>query len=103
MTEAEWLVCDDWRPLLEFMSGRWTNRKAILYVCAGMRTLWELLIDEGSQDAVEVAECKAEGTATEFDVSFAEYCSEPLFEGLDKPRLYDAASIPYYALSTAPL
>lgn len=98
MTEVEWLVSDDWRPMLAFISSRWTQRKAILYVCAGLRALWELLFDEGSQYAVEEAECVAEGTATAGDVSYAEYCAEPIFDGLNDPCLFNAANIPYLAL-----
>jgi hypothetical protein len=98
MTEAEWLMCMDWRPMLAFLSDRWTKRKAILYVCAGLRAHWELLFDEGSQYAVEVAECVAEGTATAGNVSYAEYCAEPIFDGLNDPCLFNAASIAYLSL-----
>lgn len=83
MIEGEWLTCQDWHPMIAFLSGRWTQRKAMLYICAGLRTLWELLYDEGSQHAVEVAECVAEGAATEGDLSQAEYYAETPTFGYD--------------------
>jgi hypothetical protein len=83
MIESEWLTCENWHPMIAFLSGRWTQRKAMLYICAGLRSLWELLYDEGSQHAVEVAECVAEGTASEGDVSQAEYFAETPTFGYD--------------------
>jgi hypothetical protein len=83
MTEAEWLVCEDWRPMLAFLSSRWTQRKALLYVCAGLRSLWELLYDEGSQGAVEVAERAADGVASDNDIDEASYYAETPTFGYD--------------------
>lgn len=83
MTEAEWLMCEDWRPMLAFLSGRFTQRKAILYVCAGLRSLWELLYDEGSQGAVEVAERAADGVASDDKIREASYWAETPTFGYD--------------------
>jgi hypothetical protein len=65
MTEAEWLACEDPRPLLTFLNGRWGARKARLFGAANVRRAWYLLIDERSRRAVEVAERYADGRATE--------------------------------------
>lgn len=89
MTEAEWLACDDWRPMLAFVSGRWTQRKAMLYVCAGLRSIWELLYDEASQDAVEVVERAADGVASPSDMESAAYYAESPTFGYD----FDAESV----------
>jgi hypothetical protein len=73
VTEAEWLGCEDWRPMLAFLSGRWTDRKARLYVCAGLRCLWDLLYDDASRQAVEVAERQADGAASAAEIHEARY------------------------------
>jgi hypothetical protein len=72
----EWLFCNDWRPMLAFLSSRLTKRKSMLYVCAGLRSLWHLLFDTSSQRAVEVAERTADGKATEDEIYRAAYSAE---------------------------
>src|SRR5581483_6194864 len=107
MTEAEWLACEDWRRMLAFLSGRWTQRKAFLYVCAGLRSIWELLYDEGSQYAVEVAEHAADGAASEDEIRDAGHYAETPTFGVDldlndeqaRSRLYNTAHIAYHCLS----
>jgi hypothetical protein len=73
----------DWHPMLAFLSGQWTQRKAILYVCAGLRRIWNLLYDEGSQFAVEVAERAAEGEVSDDEIRYAAYCAESPTFGYD--------------------
>jgi hypothetical protein len=63
MTEAEWLVGTDPRPLLDELPGRRSSRKLRLLVCACCRRVWELLTDLRSQQAVELAERYADGLA----------------------------------------
>jgi hypothetical protein len=62
--------------MLAFVSDRWTERKAMLYVSAGLRTIWDLLYDYGSQYAVEVAERAADGRASSGEIEAAEHCAE---------------------------
>lgn len=64
MTEAEWLACDDPRPMLEFLDGKADERRLRLFAISCCRRIWGLLIDGRSRRAVEVAEQYAEGTAT---------------------------------------
>jgi hypothetical protein len=70
MTEAEWLACDDPRPMLALLGSRETfltragRRKMRLYACACCRGIWHLLTDERSRHAVVVAEDHADGAAT---------------------------------------
>jgi hypothetical protein len=63
MTEAEWLVCEDPRALLKHVRGGSDQRRLRFFVCACCRRIWDLLADERSRAAVEVAEAFAAGTA----------------------------------------
>ena len=87
MTEAEWLACEDWQPMLARLD-RVGYRKATLYVCAGLRTIWDLLYDETSWNAVEVAERAADGVATQEEIIGATIAAECPTFGFDfEPQL----------------
>jgi hypothetical protein len=51
--------------MLEYLSGKASERKHRLFAIACVRRLWHLLVDPRSRDAVEVAARYAEGSATE--------------------------------------
>src|SRR5262245_21392214 len=61
MTEAEWLACDDPRPMLTFLWKKVSARKLRLFACACCRSVWDLLVDERSRSGIERAEWHAEG------------------------------------------
>jgi hypothetical protein len=67
VTEAQWLTSTDPQSMLEFLSGRVTERKLRLFVCACVRRHWDALNDDCSRRAVEVAERFADGLADEVE------------------------------------
>ena len=64
MTEAEWLICGDPRPMVEYVRVRASERKLRLFLCACARRIWHLLADEAARHTVEVAE------------RFADHCTD---------------------------
>jgi len=89
MTEEQWLSCDDWRPMIAYLSGKISKRKGMLYVCAGLRCISHLLYHDNSRLALETAERAADGMADEREMQFAEYDAEGVTFGQD----FDAATI----------
>ena len=71
MTEAEWLACDDPKPMLEFLRGKASDRKLRLFACACVRCYWSHLSD-GSRRAVEVAEREVDESGNEEPLRLAE-------------------------------
>jgi hypothetical protein len=69
MTEAEWLACNDPKPLLEFLRGKGTDRKLRLFACACCRRAWDSMPDPRSRKAVETAENYADGRATDQELN----------------------------------
>jgi hypothetical protein len=67
VTESEWLSCEDPTAMLEFLraSGRASERRLRLFVCASTRLLWEHLQPGLMQEAVEAAERLADGAPWE--------------------------------------
>ncbi len=83
-TEAEWGVCDDPRAMLEYLGDRISKRKGTLYVCGGLRVIWDRwLYHSYSRSAVEVAERWADGQATGDETGHAAYRAEVPTFGFD--------------------
>ena len=83
MTHEEWLACDDWRPMIELLAGKSSQRKHLLYVCAGLRCIWDSLYSDSSRRAVEIAELVADGKATKDQIEDAKYHAESPTFGYD--------------------
>jgi hypothetical protein len=64
MTETEWLVCEDTKPMLEFLRDRASSRKLCLFAACCCRHIWPHLVRR-SRKGVEVAERYFEGRARE--------------------------------------
>src|SRR5262245_45025499 len=94
-TEADWLACTDPTPMLEFLrlgiialvdtlpseterqamrkflQGKTVPRKAVLFACGCCREIWDVIMDECSRKAIEVAEQAVDDIATEHEVNTA--------------------------------
>ena len=56
MTSKHWRRCDDPIEMIGTLKGVASDRKGRLYLCGGCRAIWDLLYDDRSREAVEVAE-----------------------------------------------
>jgi hypothetical protein len=65
MDEAEWRTSTDPDAMLTFLRDRAGRRKLRLYCVACCCRIWDLLDDQRSREAVEVAERYADGLAGE--------------------------------------
>jgi hypothetical protein len=84
MTEAEWLAATDPWALFDYLGDRIPERKAALYVCGGLRVIWDRwLYHDSSRRAVEVAERWADGQATADELGHAVYRAEVPTFGFD--------------------
>jgi hypothetical protein len=60
LTEAEWLASTDPKPMLDFLRGKGSDRKARLFACACCRRVWPLLLSEIARDALAEVEAYAD-------------------------------------------
>jgi hypothetical protein len=63
MTEQEWLACMHPRPMLDFFSGKASERKLRLFAVACCRRVWPQLTGPSGREAVERSERFADGQA----------------------------------------
>src|SRR3954463_10356784 len=69
MTEAEWLACDDFWALLEYVDERLlSERKSRLLAVACCRRIWHIIPVEEARACVETAEQFADGIASRGDL-----------------------------------
>src|SRR4051812_46875983 len=61
MTELEWMVCTDPRPMLKLLRGEASDRKLRLFATACCRRIRHLVPDERCRSALETAERFADG------------------------------------------
>jgi hypothetical protein len=61
MTEAEWQACTDPQPMLEFLRGKASDRKLLLFACACYRRDWYVAMDKRGPMVAEILEHHADG------------------------------------------
>jgi hypothetical protein len=108
MTEADWLVATDPRPMLAFLVNEASDRKLRLFACANCRRMEELMDDDRLRDAVDVAERYADGLAREREraaaaenvnaTNWITYLSAPAVRALQRDATLAATEVS--ALST---
>jgi hypothetical protein len=64
MTEQEWLTCDRFGDMVEFVRGRMTARKKRLFAVACCRRVWSFMPNDQCYQAINIAELHADGKAT---------------------------------------
>jgi hypothetical protein len=64
MTEAEWLACEEFEPMLTFLRDKASPRKWRLFACAWSRSWCHLLVNQSSHHALFVSEQYADGGTT---------------------------------------
>ena len=107
MTPEEWDRCTDPEAMLRFLraSGRESERRGRLFAVACCRAAWDLLTEERSRRAVEMAERFAGGSATppEQEVAAAAAAAaatDPFDPALDQEPSYPAL-VAWYAAGAA--
>ena len=107
MTEQEWDRCPDPEAMLRFLraSDRESERRGRLFAVACCRAAWDLLTEERSRRAVEVAERFADGSATAQEqevaaVAAAAAATDPFDPALEEEPSYPAL-IAWYAAGAA--
>jgi hypothetical protein len=71
VTESEWLACTDPKPMLEFLSGKVSDRKLRLFGVACCRRVWHVLTDGRTRTATEVAETYVDGAVGRWELEKA--------------------------------
>ncbi|MDB5310736.1 MAG: hypothetical protein JWO38_4938 [Gemmataceae bacterium] len=99
MTEAEWLSCSDPNAMLSFLRDReaGSERKLRLFGVACCRRIWNMMSDERSRAAVEVAEGYADGLADESTIQEARRISYATGTKVAVSSLSPAEAVAYLA------
>jgi hypothetical protein len=95
VTEGEWLNSADPKAMLALLreSGKLSGRKARLFAVACVRQLGELLTEDDSRTAVEVAERYADGLATDEELAAASAAADEAVKEVDGEEAATAAAV----------
>src|SRR5689334_3833348 len=98
MTEAEWLDCTDPAKMLEFLRGKASERKFRLFACGCCRSLFPLITDKYSRQAIKVAERYADGDVASEKLRFAWGSARRAAQTRRRSHQHDEATAEDYAL-----
>ena len=82
MTEQEWLACTDPTLLLQFVRGKFSDRKLRLFAVACCRRIWQLIDDDRSRQAIVIAEEFADGRVGAADLVDASMSAQAVADGV---------------------
>jgi hypothetical protein len=108
MTEAEWLAHKDPHPMMQQLGRKVSERGVRLLICACCRRAWDLLPDERSRHAVDVAERYAVGMAKASEFLAAQRLAQAAYQrsrkqhGPEAFRLFGAAHLAALATANRP-
>ena len=87
MTESEWLECTDKDDMLEFLRGKVSERKLWLFAAVCVRQVWHLLGDDRFRNAVQSAECLADGVLDMAALSEVHEIAQLAWHDIPTPRV----------------
>ena len=79
MTEAEWLVCTDPTPMLQYLRDKASDRRFRLFAGACCRQVWSMLANQECRNLVEVSEQFADELASLSELENAREAVEESF------------------------
>jgi hypothetical protein len=81
MDDRDWLQCRDERIMIPYLSGKASERKARLWLCARCRQVWAWLPDPRSREAVRAAEHFADGQLSRAQLAAAREAAATVPDG----------------------
>ena len=88
MKELEWQSCNDPVPMVQYLEGKASDRKLMLFSIACLRRIWHLLTDDRSRRLIDVTDQFIAGQASEEDACRA---YDRFLEAYDTDQLRDSA------------
>jgi hypothetical protein len=100
MTEAQWLACTDPAPMLEFLSGKASERKLRLFACACCRRVWDSWQPNDLHPALLTCEAFADGLVGRRALRIAHTVIGGVGSYSAKASVYSATSAALHAVAS---